>query len=185
MQWPEFYARAKAEAKVKPPNVNVKRPSHKLFGGALTPEYRRWYYRLQCEAKAADVQDWPAFFAAARAEALRQYGGQAPTSTPVHTKPKPQAPFGGSRTPEYRKWYKALRKRARSLCIGDARWKSYFMQHKWDEMERQGLLEPRIVHVKPTTIVEDIPLRFDFSIPSHFNHHLVTDNDNERQNHHG
>jgi hypothetical protein len=76
--WPEYYARAKEEAAMNPPAV----PKHgnckpvKLFGGALTPEYRAWYYRVQCACRALPThqQNWPEFFKAAKDVELRRQG---------------------------------------------------------------------------------------------------------------
>jgi hypothetical protein len=186
--WRTYYAKAKADALLKPPNVSTKATSVKLFGGALTPEYRRWYYRLQCEARATGA-DWATFFAAAKAQAEAQQGRPLPT-TPRWTQQNPvPVPllFGGASTPAYRKWYAGLRTLARNIHLAEQNWKSWFMQHKWDEMERQGLIEPATqavnsstsaqVQSKRATVVPfnpnrtstagipfDGPLRFDFSV---------------------
>src|SRR4249919_1431193 len=82
LSWRAYYAEAKAKAVLKPPKVDTFGRA-KLFGGALTPEYRRWYYRLQRwhSALPREQQDWPKFFAAARAEAEAQQLRTAPVNS--------------------------------------------------------------------------------------------------------
>jgi hypothetical protein len=75
VSWPEYYAQAKADAVKAPPVDITTRPKKpKLFGGALTREYRAWYYRVQCAARAANTQDRFAFFKAAREAEERRQG---------------------------------------------------------------------------------------------------------------
>jgi hypothetical protein len=182
LSWPEFYARAKAEAARNPPSVGISDKPVKLFGGALTREYRAWYYRLQCECRALPTheQNWPEFFKQARAaEEERQFGlGLPPQTLPrwAQAKPAPMpAIFGGSNTPAYRKWYAGLKRKAKFMNLAQQNWKSWFAQHKFDEMERQGLLEPRVraklrnvvplVAVPTPQNVDDRRLMFDFTLP--------------------
>lgn len=74
----EFYAQAKAEAASNPPPkpIPLKPDKPKLFGGALTPKYRAWYYRMHraCKSLPTHEQNWPEFFKAARLEEERRQG---------------------------------------------------------------------------------------------------------------
>jgi len=85
----EYYAKAKAEAALKPPNINTRSNNIKLFGGALTREYRQWYYRTMCAAREAQAEgnpvNWPEFFAKAREVELRRQGLTPSTPTALTT----------------------------------------------------------------------------------------------------
>jgi len=73
--WPEFFAQAKREAAINPPKVTVGvRNRLGLFGGASTPEYKAWYYQTLKAARASGTNDWPSFFAKAKAVEMRRQG---------------------------------------------------------------------------------------------------------------
>ena len=56
--WPEYLAQAKADAAKSPPTITLEpRRRRGLFGGALTPEYRRWYYQTLQACRAAGGND--------------------------------------------------------------------------------------------------------------------------------
>lgn len=87
--WPAYYARAKVEAVKKPPDVATRCNKQRgLFGGALTPAYRAWYYRTQCAARALNVQDWPEFFAKAKNVEMRKQGLMPHNVVPFNPQPE-------------------------------------------------------------------------------------------------
>jgi hypothetical protein len=86
--WSTYYARAKAEAMAKPPAPpNIRRHQRGLFGGSYTREYQAWRYRTLQACRAAG-EDWPTFFAKAKAVEMRRQG-LIPTTV---------VPFNPSRT---------------------------------------------------------------------------------------
>lgn len=174
--WPTFFAQAKAKAKVNPPQPTERTRHRALFGGAHTPEYRAWYNRTVAACKEAQSYGidiaWPEFFNMAKESARNR----APSVSPLASLPPPEYNlhgklFGGAHTKEYQEWYRKLKHRAFFQNIAGKGWDSFFQQAKWDEMEKQGLLPPKL----PTRIVprDDERLLFDFSVAPP--HHLVTD----------
>jgi hypothetical protein len=147
-----------------------------------------WYRDMQAQARRSDLL-WPEFYARAKEEAHNN-----PVST-QRVYRRHRALFGGAKSAEYRQWYYRTQREHAALPVNEQNWPKFFAAAREKAMQKQGLQAQGFskcntsdLRTKPATSVEDtpdVPLRFDFTIPAHFNHHLVNDNDNERQNHHG
>jgi hypothetical protein len=144
-----------------------------------------WYRDVQAQARHHMEIPWPQFYARAKEEAHNN-----PVST--HRKyRRHRSLFGGAGTKEYNAWYYSVRKAHAALPVNEQNWPEFYGKARTKAMIEHGLLAPHgftrhrvpdkrynVVPFNPITTSFDGPLRFDFSIPSHFNHHLI--NDNER-----
>jgi len=124
-----------------------------------TSEYAKWYRSVQYAARRDGCQNWPEYFAQAKAEAFRN-----PPVITLNPRTK-RGIFGGAGTRAYKQWYyQTLRA---CLAAGGNDWPAWFAKAKEVEMRRQGLLpSPEPVPLTPTSSpFMDAPLMFDFALP--------------------
>ena len=134
---------------------------------AGTPEYARWYQGIVTKARKEGVQDWPAYYAQAKMQAMLH----PPTLAPKSGKQK--GLFGGALTPAYRHWYYMVQCACRALPLHEQNWPEFFKAAREVEARRQGLKPSNILVLNPapTPVPEtslspsfDGPLRFDFTV---------------------
>jgi len=141
-----------------------------------------WYRDVQAQARRHMEIPWPEFYARAKEEAHNN-----PVST-YRKYRRHRTLFGGTGTKEYNAWYYSVRKAHAALPVNEQNWPEFYGRARTKAMIEHGLLAPHgftrhairdkrynVVPLNPNPTNE--PLRFDFSIPPHFNHHLTNDND--------